>query len=226
MTALKKNDNIDDFTEDDLNKIFEDLSNLETQFINEAKSFFKVGGKNGHIHTMDFFTSAIINRAISLMRGFVTLAKENNYITAVPLIRIQLDNCLRFYATTLVDDYDVFFINYLKGKHIRNLKDSTGAKMTDTYLISKLDTIFPGVHKLYSNSSGFIHFSNEHSFIQTSLDKDIEGVVGTRIGLYDFFSMYKKVDFTYNMFKASEILLNMTKSWKFQKLKVEAEISK
>ncbi|MGV3539584.1 MAG: hypothetical protein ACO1OQ_07220 [Rufibacter sp.] len=209
------------FAEEDLHAIFDDLNKLETAFINEAKLFLQIGGS---IHTMDLFTSAIINRSISLMKGFLTLAKENNYISCVPLIRIQIDNSLRFYAATLVTDYNSFFLDYLSGNHIRNLKDAAGHKMTDTYLASKLDEIYPGVHKLYKNSSGHIHFSNEHSFLQTSIKEGREGVIETRIGHYDFYPIDRKVDFAFNMFKASEILLDLTRSWKFQKLKVEGNI--
>jgi len=224
MTTTQQVDRVNDFSQDDLLKIFEDFNNLEKAFLNEAKLFLQIGGENGNLYTMDLFTSAIINRSISLMKGFVTLAKENNYIASVPLIRIQLDNCLRFYAATLVDDYNEFFVDYLIGKSIRNLKDASGTKMTDTYLVSKLDTVFPGVQKLYKNSSGYVHLSNEHSFLQTKLVANKERTIETRIGSYDFFSIFKKVDYAYNMFKASEILLDLTRSWKFQKLKNETEI--
>ncbi|HCY43208.1 MAG TPA: hypothetical protein DHV48_18045 [Prolixibacteraceae bacterium] len=223
MTNQKVNRN-KNVTEEDLNKVFTNLTTLETLFIKEAKLFFQIGGQNGHLHTMDLFTSAIINRSISLMRGFRTLANENNYISAVPLIRIQLDNCLRFYASTLVSDYNKFFIEYLKGVHIRNLKDAAGEKLTDTYLSKKLDKVFPGLHNLYVNTSGHVHLSNEHSFMQTEIVADKERTIGTRIGFYDFFEIDEKVDFTYNMFKASEILLELTRSWKFQKMKVENKL--
>lgn len=222
----QKVDRTKNVTEEDLYKVIKNLGKLETVFLNEAKLFLQIGEQNGHIHTMDLFTSAIINRSISLMRGFVTLAKDNNYISAVPLIRIQLDNCLRFYAATLATDYNDFFTEYLKGTHIRNLKDATGAKMTDTHLVTALDKVFPGIHNLYINSSGHVHFSNEHSFLQTTLVADKERTIRTRIGYYDFYAIDKKVDFAYNMFKASEILLDLTRSWKFQKLKVEQEIQK
>lgn len=225
MTPQKVN-RAKNVTEDNLIQIFENLNKLETLFLNEAKLFLTIGGQNGHIHTMDLFISAIINRSISLMRGFVTLAKVDNYIAAVPIIRIQLDNCLRFYASTLVTNYNDFFIEYLDGTHIRNLKDATGKKMTDTYLVTKLDKIFPGLHNLYINTSGHIHFSNEHSFLQTNVIAKEERTIRTQIGGNGFFAIDQKVDFAFNMFKASEILLNLTQSWKFQKSKVEAELKK
>jgi len=216
--TLQKVDRAKNVTEDDLHEVFNNLGILETEFLNAAKLLFKISEQNGH--TMDLFTSAIINRSIHLMRGFVTLAKDNNYITAVPLIRIQLDNCLRFYAATLVTDYNDFFFEYLKGTHIRNLKDAAGVKMTDSHLVTALEKKFPGIHNLYTNSSGHVHFSNEHSFLQTTLVADKERTIGIRIGYYDFFAIDKKVDYAYNMFKASEILLDLTRSWIFQKLQL------
>lgn len=220
----QKVDRNKDVTEDDLKSIFENFEKLEKLFIKEAKLFLQIGGETGHLHTMDLFISAIINRAISLMRGFRTLADHNNYISAVPLIRIQVDNCLRFYAATLVADYNDFFIEYLKGTHIRNMKDASGEKMTDIYLVTKLDKeLFPGIHNLYINTSGHVHLSNEHSFLQTEIVPENERTISTRIGHFDFFAIDEKVDFAFNMFKASEFLLKLTKSWKFQKAKVEAE---
>jgi hypothetical protein len=213
-----------DVTEDDLKNIFNNFDKLEKLFIEEAKLFLQIGGDRGHLHTMDLFISAIINRAIALMRGFKTLADHNNYIAAVPLIRIQLDNCLRFYAATIVSDYDKFFIEYLKGTHIRNIVDVSGQKMTDTYLVTKLDKeLFPGVHNLYVNTSGHIHLSNEHSFLQTDIVSSEERTISTKIGQYDFFAIDEKVDFAYNMFKVSEFVLTLTKSWKFQKAKIEIQ---
>ena len=93
-------------------------------------------------------------------------------------------------------------------------------------MIKKLDKEHPGVHNLYTNASGYIHFSNEHSFLQTELVGDKKRTIGTRIGNFDFFAIDKKVDFAYNMYKASEILLHLTSSWKFQKLKVEIGLTK
>lgn len=220
LCRMKEKNNSIKFTEDDLQRICDKLGELEQKFINEAKIFLQVGQDN-NLYTMDLYTAAIINRSISLMKGFVTLAKKNNYISAVPLIRIQLDNCLRFYAATLVTDYNNFFIEYLRGTHIRNIKDASEKKMTDNYLITKLDKIFPGVLKLYKNSSGHIHLSKEHSFLQTEFVSKKDRTIKTRIGHYDFYSIYKKVDFTYNMLKASEILLDLTRSWKFQKRDAE-----
>lgn len=218
-----------DVSDEDLKQIFSNLHVLEKRFIEESKLFLSVGGEKGKgsIHTMDLFISGIVNRAISLIHGYILLAKDKNYISAVPLIRIQLDNCLRFYAATLVTDYNDFFLKYLGGEHIGNLKDSKGKRMTDTYLAKQLDkNIMPGILNLYKNTSGHIHLSNEHSFLQTEIVKESERTIRTEIGKMDFFKIDEEVDFSYNMFVATNLLLKLVSSWKYQKLKVESEIKK
>lgn len=222
---VNRNKNVD---EEDLKSIFSNLTVLEKSFIKESKLFLSVGGEDGKgsIHTMDLFISGITNRAISLIHGFILLANDNNYISAVPLIRIQLDNCLRFYAATLVTDYDDFFLTYLGGEHIGKLKDANGKRMSDTYLAKQLDkNVMPGILNLYKNTSGHIHLSNEHSFLQTEIVKESERTIRTKIGKIDFFKIDEKVDFAYNMYVVTDLLLKLVSSWKYQKLKVESEIN-
>lgn len=201
------------FDEAYLNEIFKELNKLESSFLKEASIFLQ---PNTNTYSMDFYYSAIINRSISLMKGFITLSKDNNYISSVPLIRIQIDNCLRFYASILVDDSDAFFIKFMKGEHIGNIRDTNGKEMKDTYLVEKLNKLFPGIHKLYKNTSGYVHLSNQHAFLQTSIVK--EATIGIRIGDFDFYNIDKKVDFAYNMFKASEILLDLIKEWNVHRM--------
>lgn len=213
---MKPNRNAD-VGEEDLTLILSNLLTLEKEFIEETKLFMSIGGESGKgkIHTMDLFISDIVNRAISLIHGYILLAKEKNYISAVPLIRIQLDNCLRFYASTLVSNYDEFFKKYLGGEHIREIKDSNGKKMTDTYLVKQLDkNIMPGVYNVYDNTSGFIHLSSKHSFLHTETNKEANRTINIKIGKYDYFKIDEKVDFSYNMFVVTNLLLKMISSWK------------
>lgn len=215
-----------DVTEADLENIFIEIAGLERMFIDESMNYMKIGMDEGEgaLFTLDLFVSAIVNRSIALMQGFLVLSKENNYISSVPLIRLQLDNCLRFYASTLVTDSNAFFLKYLGGEHIEHMKDHSGKEMRDAYLAKELDKLFPGIHSLYKNTSGYIHFSNTHSFVQTNIVKGKEGTIGTRVGRYDFYSIDKKVDFAYNMLKVSEILLSLVKTWTEEKTKIMSKL--
>ena len=211
-----------DVGEEDLNHLFEKIEGLEKSFLKEAKNYMDVQDSKGEklLYTMDLYTSAIVNRSISLMRGYLLLAKDKNYISAVPLIRMQLDNCLRFYAATLVNDYNDLFSQYLKGKHIGNILDAKGNKMTDNYLAKELDKNFSkGIFKLYKNASGYVHFSNVHSFLQVSKVDSKKRTIGTQIGHIDFYEIDEKVDFTYNMWIVSKMLLKLVESWKIEKEK-------
>ncbi|HLO91336.1 MAG TPA: hypothetical protein VK172_09240 [Lentimicrobium sp.] len=69
-----------------------------------------------------------------------------------------------------------------------------------------MNEIFPGVLKLYENTSGFVHLSNEHAFLQTEKGNVEERIIGVSVGRYDHFSLARKVDFTYNMLVASKLL--------------------
>lgn len=205
------NNNVDN---DDLTTMLNAIDTMEKSFIIEAKKYLSIG----ETHTFDFFCNAIVNRGIALCNGFKILALSNNYIAAVPMIRLQIDNCLRFYAGTLVQDFKPFFWAYLKGEKISNMTDIDGKKMSDSYLAKKLDEdVFPGIHNLYVNASGYVHLSNEHTFLHTKIVPEQVGVIGTKIGHYDFFSTPKKVDFAYNMLKTSEFLLSLVTSWTSKK---------
>jgi len=83
--------------------------------------------------------------------------------------------------------------------------------------VTHIDKIFPGIQNLYNNTSGYIHLSNEHAFLQTEIVKDSDRTIGTRIGYYDFYKIDEKVDFAYNMFKASQFLLELVSSWRIEK---------
>ncbi len=212
--------------EKDLESIFTEITSLEKKFIEESKNFLEIGmdkGKGGTL-TLDFYVSAIVHRSIHLMSGFLLLSKENNYIASVPLVRLQLDNCLRFFASTLVTDIDAFFLAFLSGEHIEYLKDHSGNEMRDSYLVKKLENLFPGILSLYKNTSGYIHFSNAHAIDQTNIPKNKERTIGIRIGRYDMYPIDKKVDFAYNMLRISQILLYLVKSWTEEKAEIMSKL--
>ena len=59
------------------------------------------------------------------------------------LIRLQSDNCMRFFALSLVENRLDFYERILNGEHIGNILDAEGNRMSDKYLSEKLDTLYP-----------------------------------------------------------------------------------
>lgn len=127
-----------------------------------AKEMF--GADNRTMYPMDIYTCAATNRSLCLIDGFITLIRKKNFLAAVPLVRMQLDNVLRFAAAWMVKKPHEFAQDVFDGKHIRNLEDRHGKKLTDYYLVKQLSKEYPWIKKVYENTSGYIHLSEKHIF--------------------------------------------------------------
>lgn len=106
---------------------------------------------------------ASCKRSASLATSFVLLARANQYMVAAALIRMQLDNALRFYAGLIVKDKEAFHSHFLLGtQSIGDMKDIDGNLMKDWYLKKKLNSMLPGITKIYDETSGYVHLSSAH----------------------------------------------------------------
>jgi hypothetical protein len=202
-------------TEADLNLFFDKIDSLEKHFLQEVDNYSDISNSNQH---QVLFAFAVINRSISLMKGYCALANLGNYISAIPLIRLQVDNCLRFYAGQLITDFDAFYKLFLDDTPFSFIKDKNGKQMRDTYLAQKLDEHLneedKGIHNLYHNTSKYVHLNAQHSYLQSTA-KIEEKKIETVVGYVDFYKIDQKVDFTLNMYKVSTILLKLIAEWKF-----------
>jgi hypothetical protein len=200
----------------ELKKVEENLIKLEKLFIREINEISKI--EKGQLTKISHFIMSVTDRAISFNRAFLTLTNLNNYQTAICLIRLQIDNCLRLFAYSIANNSFEFYDNVLAGLHIRNLVDRENNKMTDEHLSTKLDQIFPGIKLLYKNTSGYIHFSKNHLFLNNKIEviSDEELKMKTKIGDIDRLEIYEQVDFAFNMFFASKCLLELITSYRLE----------
>lgn len=212
---MEKQDLNRNVTEDDLNLIFNAIIELNKNLNGLATEIFKIETDKKLISKPSIFIFSAINRAIALNNGYLDLCKTENYITATNLLRLQADNCMRVYAISLVEDRAKFFEDVLEGKHIRNIKDAKGNKMTDDFLSSELDKLFVGFKSLYRNTSGFIHFSNEHLNLnrKTSIEDDIV-TNELLINGHHHYKIEHKVDFSYNMHLVGMELYRLIRGYK------------
>ncbi|MET4083875.1 hypothetical protein ABIB40_003848 [Pedobacter sp. UYP30] len=201
--------------EEDLNLIYNSIDELNKELNNVALEIFKNETDKKVLSKPSHFTFSIVHRAIELNRGFKTLSEANNWITAINLIRLQSDNCMRLFALSLVPDRLDFYQRILNGEHIRNLKDGEGNKMTDNYLSKKLDILYPGFKMLYENTSGFIHFSKEHIAINNDkVENNEDFIMYIRLAETTEFPVHKKVDYAFNMFVVGKELFKLMKGYK------------
>lgn len=204
-----------DVTEDDLNLIFESLEKLNQKISQTALDIFKNETDRKLLSKPSHFVFSIVHRAIELNRAFKTLSEANNWITAINLLRLQADNCMRLLALSLVKDRLDFYNRIQNGEHIRNMKDAENKLMTDIYLSKKLDSMFPGFRLLYENTSGFIHFSNEHMKINTDRINDgNDFIMKIRLSETTEFSISKKVDYAFNMIQVGKELYKLLNGYK------------
>lgn len=127
---------------------------------------------DGAIYPLDLYAIGMLHRSQALIDGFCDLVEDKNLLCAAPLIRLQLDNALRFYASFIVSDPHKFANEILKGESVRNLKDKDNQKMYDSYLVDKLSAEHAFVKPLYEQTCGFVHFSNTHIYYSMQDIKD------------------------------------------------------
>lgn len=139
------------------------------------------------IFLMDMFAIAVLNRSIALLDGFCTLLQAENMIAAAPLLRLQLDNVLRFSAVWLVADPNQLIHKLMSGVPLRNIKDRSGNLMRDSYLIEKLPRNNDWFRRVYTSTSGEIHFSERHFWQAMKADDREDRRVNLKIGHKDAF---------------------------------------
>jgi hypothetical protein len=165
------------------------------------------------IYSADLFALHVLNRSAKLISGYLLLMEKRNYLCAIPLIRLQLDNCLRFHAANLASKPQAVVDAFLQGKPIKQLRDVKGALMTDGHLATELDKHVPGVKKLYNDTSGYIHLSDKH-FYSTIIRHGEEAGRIAFGGESDHFKPEEEVKFGIQMLNASDLVLTVIDSWK------------
>ncbi len=146
----------------EIQKALDELRNYREKHFNLGELVIKAD--NGAFFPLDILVVATLNRSLCLKKGFISLIESQNLIAAVPLIRLQIDNCLRLSAATLVNDPHKFALNVLDGIPIKNQKDISNQKMTDTYLVKNLSKRYAWIQDVYSGTSGYVHLSEKHIF--------------------------------------------------------------
>lgn len=160
-------------------KQFDELEKLNKELLSLSGKIVKAG----NIYHMDILTMAVVNRALELSEGFKDLILSKKFLCAAPLLRLQIDNLLRYSAAWLVDKPEEFVIEVMKGTPVKKLNDSSGNKMLDFYLVEKLTEDIPWVKSVYDKTCGYIHFSETHFqkvLLSTSDDGEFSMGIGSR----------------------------------------------
>ncbi len=117
---------------------------------------------------IDLFVHSITFRAEAINNGYQALTEGGNYLCAIALIRMQLDNFLIAWAGLACKNRDEFYVAYQSGKPINKLTDKDGKFLTQNFIVNSYAEIDPLVKEIYQNGNDFIHPS--HIFQEQSID--------------------------------------------------------
>jgi hypothetical protein len=172
------------------------------------------------LYPLDFLAFAVLNRSLCLTSGFVTLIGANNLTAAAPLVRLQLDNALRFFASTLVDEPHAFAMKVLGGTRIDKLKDRSGQRLRDAYLVEVLSAHHPWITLVYKETSGFVHLSEKHIFNSMKVTDKEEHRILMKISDRDEFAPESAYLEAVDVFtKATKVALDLASAWARQRNK-------
>jgi len=172
------------------------------------------------LYPLDLLAIAAMNRSLNLLDGFCMLIESKNFIAAAPLVRLQVDNALRFSAAFLVQEPHKFAIEVLKGTPIRKLQSRDNKKMTDRYLVEKMTEEFPWLPNVYEHTSGYIHLSEKHilNACYLSEEKEDQAKFSAKISLNDEFVPDDIYSEAIDAFKAAtNILFKYIHGWAYTK---------
>ena len=183
---------------------------------------YVLSANEGALFALDLLMIAALNRSLCLLRGFCDLIERRNFLCAAPLLRLQLDNCLRILGASLVENPNNFAVKVIDGTQINKLKDQSGKCMTDGYLIRRLERKYPGMQRIYANASGYIHLSDRHIFHALQLSTGEQGEFSARItGEDNYVSDDERIETIETFQEVTKILLDFIHSWGFVKANPE-----
>ncbi|HEY9685407.1 MAG TPA: hypothetical protein V6C52_00380 [Coleofasciculaceae cyanobacterium] len=167
--------------EADLETLLQTLDASRQKHLGIAVAIYKAN--NGTLDSVDLLATAVLNRSMALISGFITLVRNQNFLCAAALLRMQLDNLLRFSAIHHVDNPHDLADEILRGAPLRKIRARDGQKMTDKYLVSKLSSKLPWIEGVYESTSGFVHLSHYHIFSTLTLGEENEEGISVQTAL-------------------------------------------
>lgn len=137
----------------------------------------------GPVGYQHFYLFGIARRALAQAAAFRSMIEQRNSLVVSSIIRMQLDTVLRLYALFWVADPEKFAEKVFKGTDINKLKAADSEFLTDGYLKKRLAAKNDWIRPVYSETSGYIHFSNRHikaafKLSETGAARSVELVIG------------------------------------------------
>lgn len=129
----------------------------EAQHMELLYTVLKLDG--GSVFPADLIVAGATQRSLMLTKGFVAMVKSRNALCAGALLRLQVDNILRLYASSLYPSSSETLMAFLEDRPLHELKAPDGKRLTDAELCKRVGAIYPWVPAVYKETCSFVHFS-------------------------------------------------------------------
>jgi hypothetical protein len=94
-----------------------EIENKSKSIINLGKQLYAISTNLFHF---DLLIIAALNRTVNTNKAFVSLVKDSNFISAIPLIRINIDTLLRLYASKISEfNRNEYALKILSGTEVK-----------------------------------------------------------------------------------------------------------
>ena len=167
---------------------------------------------NYSFHNFDLYVLSIINRTISLNKAFILLIENENSFTAISIVRLQLDNALRLYASQIVENPENFLKHFFEGNSINKYKINK-QNLSDNFLAKELNKKVPGAFELYEYLCNFIHFSEKHIEATKTDSIDEKALFRIVIGNSDILNENEKKEFYERITSISNTIVKISREW-------------
>jgi len=206
-----------------------EIDNKSKAIINMGKQLTAI---TSQMETFDFFLIAALNRTVNISKAYTTLIRDNNFIAAAPLVRINIDTLLRLYASIISEfDRNTFAAKVMGGELIKKMKlNGTKKDLRDDTLYLELSKIegMEWVTDIYKVGSSFVHLEKSHIFSALKIADEKEKIVNMSIGFHDaFIPESEKFGSAVWMNKIIDSIIQQAQIWMYEKAqKVGFDIEK
>lgn len=142
----------------------ERLAHIDEETEGVERLYHAVSAAGGHGRgDGDIFVAGMVQRVLGLAAGYAVHVRLRQYGNAMCLTRVLLDCCMRMQAAFLVDDLKELLAWLESGAPLYELEDRSGQQFGDRYLVRLLKGRRGWAEDLYDTTSGYIHYSRNHT---------------------------------------------------------------
>ncbi|WP_088324419.1 hypothetical protein [Polaribacter tangerinus] len=195
---------------------------------NKSKAIINMGQQlkaiTPKMEIFDIFLIAALNRTVNISKAYTSLIRDNNFIAAAPLVRINIDTLLRLYAS-IISEYNrnTFASKVMGGELIKKMKlNGTKIKLDDRTLYLEISKVvgMEWVKEIYQAGNSFVHLEKSHIFSSLKIADETERTSNISIGFHDaLIPESEKFGSALWMNKTVDSIIQQAQIWMYEKAK-------